>query len=117
MSLLDAGLPEPPVVAGTPLLLSAWFELQQCRFRMLLADQGAAAPVELDADRCFATDITGFLHRSRRSVEPDKNRVFPVRFFRLRGSGITEYERGHDPEMLGDLEFIEQCRILGDHFS
>ena len=62
ISLLDSGLPEPPVVAGTPFSLSAWFELPQCCFGMLLTDQCAAAPVEMDADRRFATDITGFCH-------------------------------------------------------
>jgi len=120
VSLLDSWLPEPPVVAGSPLFLSAWFELPQCCFGMLLADQCAAAPVELDADRRFAADITGFFHRGAegmRSVDPDRIRFSPFRFFRLRDSGIAEYERGHDAEMLGDPELIEQFRTFGNHFS
>jgi len=81
VSLFDSGLPEPPVVTGSPFLFSARFKLPQCCFGMFLADQCAAAPVELDADRRFTADITGFFHRRHRISQSRPYRVLSVPVF------------------------------------
>lgn len=60
--LLDAGLPEPPEVAGSPPFPAVGLKLPEHGISMLFADQRAAASVTLDADSCLPADIAGLRH-------------------------------------------------------